>query len=112
MTTNQEVIIEALQTQLGAGYEDYTYEGLWHAFWDNEAIDIGTFDERMLAWINVRLNESNVTLPGAMQSYAESLGFYDWDSMNEFTLGEDVVTGPGADTGEAFGLLLALTYQA
>lgn len=47
----------------------------------------GTWNERLLAWINVQLEENFVSLPGAMQAFAESREFYNWSSMN--TLGLD-----------------------
>jgi hypothetical protein len=59
----------------------------WHYLWDQEGVAAGTFNERMLTWINTELGETYTSLPGAMQAYAESLGFYNWSSMNEIGAG-------------------------
>ena len=84
--TNQSAAISALQDLLGAGYEGYTYNGLWHAFWDDQSVVGTNFNERMLNWINGRIGGSYTSLPAAMQAYAEALGFYNWDSITEFSL--------------------------
>lgn len=84
----------ALLDFLGVGFENYTYESAWHALWDDRSVPAGTFNERMLAWINDVLNTSFSNLPRAMQAFAEDQGFYNWDSMTTFVLG-----GPG--TGSA-----------
>lgn len=90
MATNQEAIISALQTELGAGYEDYTYESLWHALWDAQSIDGADFNARMLNWINGKLASSHADLPGAMQAFADDAGFYNWGSMDSI----DVTAAP------------------
>lgn len=65
------------------------YNGDWHALWDAETIDAGTFNERMLAWLNVELSPAVYTnVAEAMQAYAESLGFANWPSMDAIGAGE------------------------
>ena len=58
-----------------------TYEGDWHAYWDFLGRPAGTYDERMLAWINAVLIASHANTPSAMQAYAVSKGAYNWESL-------------------------------
>ena len=62
-----------------------TYEGDWHALFDARGIAAGTFDGRMLAYINGKLVACYDNLPAAQQALAASQGFYNWDSMGTFT---------------------------
>lgn len=62
-----------------------TYEGDWHALFDLQGIASGTFNERLLLWINDQLGTAYTNLPGAMQAYAEDQGVYNWDSMGVFS---------------------------
>ena len=102
MATNQEALIAALQESLGAGYEDYSLEGLWHAYWDGEGIAAGPFNQRLLAWINSYEGTSLEDLPRLMQLYADNLGFYNWSSITAFTLGGGGTPPPEPeqDTGD------------
>lgn len=86
MATNQSAAISALVTQLGINDPDAipAYEGLWHRYWNSVGTDAGTYDERMLSWLNAKLGESYTDLPSAMQAYAENLGYYNWDSIDTF----------------------------
>lgn len=104
MTTNQEARQQALRDQTSTTNNT---SGDWHAYWDGEAIAAGNWTGRMLAWINSVLGTSYSNVNGAMHAYAEDRGFDRFTDINE--LGEDVITGPGAGTGEGQGLLLALT---
>lgn len=60
------------------------FEGDWHELFDAAApaIPAGTFNERLLAWINQELTASYDNLPSAKQAYAENAGFYNWDSID------------------------------
>ena len=86
--TNQSAKHANLLTALGAGFEAYTYESAWHAYWD----DLGSlapgrpFDERMLLWINGVLSTSYTNLPRAMQAYAVAKGAYSWSSLDDLDL--------------------------
>ena len=91
MATNQGELIAALQEALGAGYEDYSLEGLWHAYLDGESVAAGPLNQRLLTWLNTYLGTSHENLPRVMQLYAESLGYYNWPSIVQWTLS----TGPG-----------------
>ena len=106
MTTNQEGRQAAVRTETTT---TEPLSGDWHALFDSVPIDAGTWNERMLAWINDRLGESYTSLPGAMAAFAADGGFARWSDMNTVDIAEDVITGPGASTGEGQGLLLALT---
>ncbi len=73
-----------------------SYNEDWMFLFDEEEVlplD-GTFNGRMLNWLNTELEAAEdpqapyADLPGAMQAYAEELGFYNWSSMTEI--------GPGA----------------
>lgn len=91
--SNQGSVQQSVRDRHGqAGNRDWN--GDWHELWDQEEIfatDDGTpeadripgsFNERMLKWINAELAPATYTnLPGAMQAYAESLDFYNWSSM-------------------------------
>lgn len=63
------------------------YNGDWHALFDLLSIDNGSFDGRLLSYINTSLNSSYINLPSAMQAFAEDQGFDNWDSMGSFAAG-------------------------
>jgi hypothetical protein len=82
--TNQGGVQQAVRDRHGQpGNRDWN--GDWHELFDQDGIAEGTFNERMLLWINAELGTSYTHLSGAMQAYAESLGFYNWSSMNTIT---------------------------
>lgn len=94
--SNQGNVQASVRTRSGVTAE-LDYNGDWHYLWDQEDVPAGTFNERMLAWINVELSASHTNLPGAMQAYAESLGFYNWSSMTAIGEGitaEELFTEP------------------
>lgn len=61
-----------------------SYEGDWHALFDLAGIDAGSFNGRMLAWINDYMGESFTELNGAMAAFAQDQGYSDWNSMGTF----------------------------
>lgn len=61
-----------------------TYEGDWHALFDLHSIATGTFNERLLAWINAKLASSYNNLPSAQQALAAANSAYNWDSLGTF----------------------------
>jgi hypothetical protein len=63
----------------------YSYNGDWHALFDLNGIPVGTYDERLLSWINNTLSSSYANLPSAMQAFAEDQGFDNWESMGSFS---------------------------
>ena len=61
-----------------------TYEGDWQELFDDHSIAAGTFNERLLLWINYKLTAAHTNLPEAQQALAVDNGFYNWDSMGTF----------------------------
>lgn len=62
------------------------YNGDWHAVFDAAGIPAGSFNGRLLAWINVRLGSSHGSLAAAQQAFAESQGYNNWSSMGTITV--------------------------
>lgn len=61
-----------------------TVSGDWHSLWDDEEIAAGTFNERMLAWINGRLSASHTNINEAMFAFAENEGVGNWNELGTF----------------------------
>lgn len=81
MPTNQE----AKQTSIRAVTSTTgTYEEDWHALFDAQTVDDGTFNERLLGWINIKLASAYDNLPEAMQAFADDVGVYNWDAIGTF----------------------------
>lgn len=68
----------------------FTYEGDWHAMWNLQAIPQGTFNERMLAYINTKLGTAYTELNGAMAALAKSFGIQTFNELATF----DASTAP------------------
>ena len=83
MTTNQEARHQNLRDQTGTAG---SLTSDWHAYWDSIAVDAGTFNERMLTWINSALGTSYTNVTGAMHAYAVDKGFDGWEDMNNLNL--------------------------
>lgn len=62
----------------------YPYEGDWHALFDMAGIPVGTYNERLLAWINDYMGESFTELNGAMAAFAIDQGADSWNGMGTF----------------------------
>lgn len=75
-----------------------TYEGDWHKLFDLAGLATGSYDERLLRWINYKLTKSYTNLPEAMQAFAVSVGAANWDSIGTFSAG----TGGGGPDAFAF----------
>lgn len=103
--SNQGNVQASVRTRSGVTAE-LDWNGDWHYLWDQEGIADGTFNERMLTWINTELGETYTNLPGAMQAYAESLGFYNWSSMTAIDPGvfDPVSLFGGGETGFIYDL--------
>jgi hypothetical protein len=84
-----------------------TYEGDWHALFDQASLPEGTFNDRLLRWINLKLAAAFTELNGAMQALAEDFGAYNFSSLGTFN-----AATPGGEAGSPIGLLLALTKAA
>lgn len=63
---------------------ELTYEGDWHALFNDAGIAEGPFNGRLLAWINARLGTTYDSLPGAQQAFAADQGAYNWSSLGTF----------------------------
>lgn len=59
----------------------WTYEGDWSALFDSASIPAGSFNGRLLAWINSTMSASYTELNGAMQAYAVSQGAASWNEL-------------------------------
>jgi hypothetical protein len=71
----------------GASGTALTYEGDWHALFDQAGTPPGAFDGRLLAWINAQLSSSYGELDGAMAAFAQSQGAPSWPQMGAFAVG-------------------------
>lgn len=100
MTTNQEGVHESVRGETGTAG---TYLEDWHALFTSAGIASGTWNERMIAWVNQTLSASYTSLNDAMNAFAIDQGFSGWTDMNA------IVFGGGGAAGEPYGLLLALT---
>lgn len=61
-----------------------TFEGDWHALFDNDGIAAGTFNERFLLWLEGKTGVSGLTLDGQKAAFAVSEGVINWDSLGTF----------------------------
>lgn len=69
-------LLAAIQFRTGT---DYGYPGDMMALFDADGIPDGTINERLLAWINMKLGTSYDEINGAMAAYAarlNTIGFY------------------------------------
>lgn len=62
-----------------------TYEGDWHALFDSNAIPAGTFNSRLLQYINAKLSASYTNLPDAMTAFAVANSAPDWNGLGTFS---------------------------
>lgn len=88
-----------------------TYEGDWHRLFTLAGIPAGnadslgvyrpaTFNERMLAWINLKLSAAHTEINGAMQALATYGGAFNFSSLGTF----DASTGGGGAPAMKFNL--------
>lgn len=63
---------------------DFTYEGDWHSLFTLAGIPVGTYNERLLAWINDYMGESFTELNGAMAAFAIDQGADSWNGLGTF----------------------------
>lgn len=62
----------------------YSYEGDFHALFTAHSIADGSFNERLLGWINYKLTETFDNLPEAMQALADENTATNFSSMGTF----------------------------
>lgn len=87
MATNTEELQTALRARTsttGTLNED------WHALFDLDSIAAGTFNERLLAWLEAKLGTTYDNLPRAKQAYADNQSFYNWDSIDTWDVAAPV----------------------
>lgn len=84
MATNQEGRQGTVRTATGNAL---THDGDWHDLFDNTASvqATGTFNERLLSYINVKLSASYTNVNEAMQAFAANESDYNFSSMDGFT---------------------------
>ena len=63
----------------------HDYNGDWHALFDAAAIGPGTYEERLLQWINARLSASHTEINGAMAAFAAAEGADNFQAIGTFT---------------------------
>jgi hypothetical protein len=68
-------------------------QGDWLALFVAAGITTGSFNERMLRWLNAQLSASHTALPVAQQAFAAEQGVADWDAVTTITLGASIVGG-------------------
>lgn len=79
--SNQSKKQESIRAQTGT---TLTYEGDWHALFTLRSIAAGTFNGRLLAYINQKLAQSYTNLPQAQQALATANSAYNWDCLGNF----------------------------
>ena len=62
-----------------------TYEEDWNALFDDGSVPAGTFNERLLSYINTALTTSYTNLPDAMRAFAVANGATTWGEISSFT---------------------------
>lgn len=84
MSTRDEGLLTAVRAETGTAHG---WNGDWLALFAADGFSTGTFNERMLAWINDYLGTSYANLPDAQNAFAVDQGFTNWNSMDTFDLG-------------------------
>lgn len=82
MATNQE----AKQTTVRASTSTtHPYNGDWMTLFDNATL-VGTYNERLLQWINAQLGTSYTNVNHAMQAYAVNQSAASWSALATFSI--------------------------
>ena len=88
----------------------WTYEGDWHALFDQAGIASGDYNGRLLAWINQSMGASYAELNGAMSAFAASQSAPSWNEMGTFTPGSAPVAAWDASTSTLAQLAVLATH--
>lgn len=83
MATNQELRHISVRAQTAT---TGTYDEDWLALFDLDGVPSGTFDERMMMWLQDKLTTTESNLNNLMNEYAISKGFTNWSAMGLFTV--------------------------
>lgn len=86
MATNQEGRQAALRVAQDPDATSGTQEQNWNEVFALASVTTGTFNERLLAWINIKLSSSHASLPAAQAAYASTYGFTRWTDQNTLTI--------------------------
>lgn len=81
--SNQSGVQASIRANTGTAHN---YQGDWHALFDADGIAAGTFNERLLTWINGQLSAAYANIADAMQAFAVSQGFSSWSAMDSLSL--------------------------
>ena len=111
MTTSSNDGLRQASARAAAGTA-LTYDGDWHALFDQAGIAPGPFNGRMLAWCNAQLGANFTEINGAMTAFAVSQGSPDWDQMGAFTIGGVVSSDLLLETGSYLLLQDGATHLA
>lgn len=84
---NQSALQGAIREQTNTAL---TFEGDWHALFTLDGIATGTFNERLLAWINFQLNTTYNNLVDAQAAYAAATGVSRWTDIRSPFLGPNL----------------------
>jgi hypothetical protein len=77
--TNQGELQGAIRALTGTAN---TYNGDWHALFDDYGITSGNeYNGRLVEWLQEQLLSSSTNLGDLMQQYATMLGYYNWNSI-------------------------------
>jgi hypothetical protein len=82
MVTNQESLQTSIRLITGTSG---TIDEDWMELFDDYSIASGSFNERMMLWLQSALNSSETNINALKQLYADSLGVYNWNSV--YTIG-------------------------
>ena len=80
--SNQEKRQQSVRGVTGTAYD---YNGDWIAQFDARGIAAGSFENRMLAYINGQLLSNYTNVNDAMRAFAVSKGASSWNELGTFT---------------------------
>lgn len=98
--SNQGDIQGSIRVQTGTAL---SHTGDWHALFDAEGISAGTYNERLLRFLNAALGASHTTLADAQAAYAADQGVDTWANVSDIppTTPEGFPSRPAAPTATA-----------
>ena len=73
------------QTVRAATSTSGTYEEDWIALFDAGSVPAGTFNERLLSYINAALTTNYTNISDAMRAFAVANGASTWGEISSFT---------------------------
>jgi len=100
--SNQEKRQQSVRASTGTAY---SYEGDWMALFGSAGITSGTFNDRMLAWINAQLSSAYTNINDAMRAFAVSQGVTNWNELGTFTAGNSPSLSLDFTTGSLDSLI-------